>query len=115
MPGNPAYLAIDKFDCTTKQLPKVRPNDRGGMIQPPTFSVGIWMKAAMKEADTDTSKICPLDIPGLPRGTHAFGNLIEGLTKVEISNSHAKSKFQEYQDKQGNHDEVYTDGSKINE
>ena len=37
------------------------------------------------------------------------------VPKVEISSSHAKSKFQEYQDEQGNHDKVYTDGSKINE
>ena len=85
------------------------------MIRPPMATVGIWMKAAMKEAHTDTSKIRPLDIPDLPLGTHAFDpesdNLIEGVTKVEISSSHAKSKFQEYQDEQGHHDEVYTDGS----
>ena len=119
MPDNPAYLAMDKFDRSTKQLYKVRPNGRGGMIRPPTAPVGLRMKAAMKEADIDTSKISPLDIPDLPPGTHAFDpesdNLIEGVTKVEISSSHAKAKFQEYQDEQGNHDEVYTDGSKINE
>ena len=119
MPDNPAYLAMNKFDRSTKQLYKVRPNGRGGMIRPPTAPVGLRMKAAMKEADIDTSKISPLDIPDLPPGTHAFDpesdNLIEGVTKVEISSSHAKAKFQEYLDEQGNHDEVYTDGSKINE
>ena len=119
MPDNPAYLAMNKFDRSTKQLYKVRPNCRGGMTRPPTAPVGLRMKAAMKEADIDTSKISPLDIPDLPPGTHAFDpesdNLIEGVTKVEISSSHAKAKFQEYQDEQGNHDEVYTDGSKINE
>ena len=119
MPDNPAYLAMNKFDRSTKQLYKVRPNGRGGMIRPPTAPVGLRMKAAMKEADIDTSKISPLDIPDLPPGTHAFDpesdNLIEGVTKVEISSSDAKAKFQEYQDEQGNHDEVYTDGSKINE
>ena len=119
MPDNPAYLAMNKFDRSTKQLYKVRPNGRGGMIRPPTAPVGLRMKAAMKEADIDTSKISLLDIPDLPPGTHAFDpesdNLIEGVTKVEISSSHAKAKFQEYQDEQGNHDEVYTDGSKINE
>ena len=118
MPDNPAYLAMNKFDRSTKQLYKVRPNGRGGMIRPPTAPVGLRMKAAMKEADIDTSKISPLDIPDLPPGTHAFDpesdNLIEGVTKVEISSSHAKAKFQEYLDEQGNHDEVYTDGSKIN-
>ena len=93
MPDNPAYLAMNKFDRSTKQLYKVRPNGRGGMIRPPTAPVGLQMKAAMKEADIDTSKISPLDIPDLPPGTHAFDpesdNLIEGVTKVEISISHA--------------------------
>ena len=117
MPGNPAYLTMKMLGRATKQLYKVRPNGRGGMIQPPMAPVGIWMKATMKEADINTCKICPLDIPDLPPITHAFGpesnNLIEGVTKVEISSFHAK--FWECQDKQGNHDEVYTDGSKINE
>ena len=119
MPCNHAYLAMNKFICSTKQLYKARPNGRGGMIQPPTAPVGLQMKAAMKEPDIDTSKICPLDMPDLPPGTHAHDpesdNLIEGVTKNEISSSHAKAKFQEYQDEQGNHDEVYTDGAKINE
>ena len=70
------------------------------MIRPPVSPVGLRMKAAMREADIDTSKICPLDIPDLPPGTHAFDpesdNLAEGVTKVEISSSHTKSKFQEY-------------------
>ena len=111
----PCLPCNDKFDHATKQLYIVRSNGRGGMIRPPMATVGIGMKAAMKESHTDTSKIRPLDIPDLPLGTHAFDpesdNLIEGVTKVEISSSHAKSKFQEYQDEQGHHDEVYTDGS----
>ena len=119
MPGNPAYLAMNRFDRSSKQLYKARPNGRGDMIRPPTAPVGLRMKAAMKEPDIDTSKICPLDIPDPPPRTHAIDpetdNLIEGVTKNEISSSHAKAKFQEYQDEQGNHEEVYTDGSKINE
>ena len=113
----PAYLTMKMLGRATKQLYKVGPNGRGGMIQPPMAPVGIRMKATMEEADINTCKICPLDIPDLPPITHSFGpksnNLIEGVTKVEISSFHAK--FQECQDEQGNHDEVYTDGSKINE
>ena len=90
-------LAKNKFDHATKQLYKAGPNGRGGMIRPPMDLVGIRMKAAMKEADIDTGKLCSLDSPDLPPGTHAF------------------DPESEFQDEQGNHDEVYTNGSKINE
>ena len=42
-------------------------------------------------------------------------DLIEGVSKCMISRQAAQSKFNEYREAQGSHDEVYTDGSKRNE
>ena len=42
-------------------------------------------------------------------------DLIEGVSKCMISGQEAQSKFNEYREAKGSHDEVYTDGSKMNE
>ena len=42
-------------------------------------------------------------------------SLIEGVSKLMITREEAQAKFRQYQDAQGPHSEVYTDGSKINE
>ena len=118
-PDNPAHPAMNTFDHATKQLYRERPNGRGGMVRPPTAPVGLRLKKAMKDAEINTSRICTSVLPDLPPGTHGYDpendKLIEGVSKVDISSIHAKSKFLEYLDEQGNHDEVYTDGSKMEE
>ena len=52
------------------------------MIHPTVALVGIWMKAAMKEAHINTSKIRPFNIPDLPPGTHAYDPKSNNLTGV---------------------------------
>ena len=42
-------------------------------------------------------------------------DLIEGVSKCMISGQEAQAKFNEFREAQGSHDEVYTDGSKMNE
>ena len=42
-------------------------------------------------------------------------DLIEGVSKCMISRQEAQAKFNEYQEAQGSHDEVYTDGSKMDQ
>ena len=42
-------------------------------------------------------------------------DLIEGVSKCMISGQEAQAKFNEYHEARGSHDEVYTDGSKMNE
>ena len=55
----------------------------------------------------------------LPPGTHNYNpkrhNLIEGVNKCMISRPEAQAKLWEYQETLGSHDEVFTDGSKMNE
>ena len=62
----------------------------------------------------------PLITPSFPPGTHDYDpnrhNLIEGIvSKSMITRQEAQAKFNEYHETQGSHDEVYTDGSKMNE
>ena len=61
----------------------------------------------------------PLKDTKFPPGTHEYDpkkhNLIEGVSKCTITREEAQAKFREYHDAQGPHDEVYSDGSKINE
>ena len=42
-------------------------------------------------------------------------DLIEGVSKCMISGQEVQAKFNEFREAQGSHDEVYTDGSKMNE
>ena len=61
----------------------------------------------------------PLKMPSFPPGTHEYDperhSLTEGVSKVMITREEARAKFHEYHNALGPHDEVYTDGSKINE
>ena len=73
----------------------------------------------MASAEIDVELVCPLETPSSPPGTHEYDpqkhNLIEGVNKCMISTEVAQAKFNEYRETLGSHDEVYTDGSKINE
>ena len=61
----------------------------------------------------------PLRTPNFPPETHDYDpkrhDLIEGVSKCIISGQEAQAKFNKYHEAQGSHDEVYTDGSKMNE
>ena len=96
-----------------------RPNGRGGMTRPPTHPIGLKVEAAMVSAEIDAKLVCPLRIPSFPPGTHNYNpkrhNLIEGVNKCMISRPEAQTKFREYQETLGSHDEVFTDCSKMNE
>ena len=60
----------------------------------------------------------PLRTPNFPPGTHDYDpkrhDLIEGVSKCMIVGQVAQAKFNEFREAQGSHDEVYTDGSKMN-
>ena len=117
--NNPARYALHEFDQTTRDLYVPRPNGRGGMTRPPTNPIGLQVKAAMASAEIDAKLVCPLRIPAFPPGTHNYNlkrnNLMEGVNKCMISRPEAQAKFREYQETLGSHDEVFTDGSKMNE
>ena len=110
--NNPARYALHEFDQTTRDLYVPRPNGRGGMTQPPTHPIGLKVEAAMASAEIDAKLVCP-------PGTHNYNpkrhNLIEGVNKCMISRPEAQAKFREYQETLGSHDEVFTDGSEMNE
>ena len=81
--------------------------------------MGLKVEEAMTSAEIDTETVCPLKTPNFPPGTHEYDpkrhSLIEGVSKCMISREEAQAKFREFRDAQGPHDEVYTDGSKIDE
>ena len=114
---NPAHHALHEFDTTIRDLYLPRPNGRGGMTRPSTQPIGLKLEEAMTSAEIDVELVCPLRTPCFPPGTHEYDpkkhNLIEG--KCMITREEAPAKFREYHDALGSHDEVYTDGSKINE
>ena len=89
------------------------------MTQPPTRPVGLKVEAAMASAEINAELVCPLGTPSYPRGTHDYDpkthNLFEWVNKCMIFRTEAQAKFNEYHEAQGSHDEVYTDGSKMNE
>ena len=117
--NNPARYALHQFDQTARDLYVPKPNGRGGMTRPPTHPIGLKVEAAMASAEIDAKLVCPLRIPAFPPGTHNYNpkrhNLIEGVNKCMISRPEAQAKFREYQETLGSHDEVFTDGSKMNE
>ena len=86
---------------------------------PPAKPIGLQVEEAMTSAEIDIETVCPLKTPTFPPGTHEYDpkkhSLIEGVSKCMITREEAQAKFKEYRDAQGPHDEVYTDGSKINE
>ena len=89
------------------------------MTRPPAPPVGLKVEEAMTSAEINAELVCPLRTPNFPPGTHDYDpkrhNLIEGVSKWMISGQEAQAKLNEYHEAQGSHDEVYTDGSKMNE
>ena len=89
------------------------------MTRPPASPIGFKVEAAMASAEINAKLVCPLQTPNFPPRIHDYDpkkhNLIEGVRKCMISRQEAQVKFNEYRETQGSHDEVYTDGSKINE
>ena len=96
-----------------------RPNGRGGMTRPPAPPIGLKVEEAMTSAEINAELVCPLRTPNFPPGTHDYDpkrhDLIEGVSKCMISRQEAQAKFNEFREALGSHDEVYTDGSKMNE
>ena len=70
-------------------------------------------------AEITTELVCPLGTPCFLPGTDSYDpkrhDLIEGVSKCMISIQGAQAMFNEYRESQGSHDEVYTDGPKVNE
>ena len=116
---NPAHHALHEFDPTTRDLYLSKPNGKGGMSRPPTQPIGLKVEEALTSAEIDAEMVCPLKIPSFPPGTYEYDpkrhSLIEGVSKCIITREEARTKFNEYHNALGQHDEVYTDGSKINE
>ena len=116
---NPAHHALHKFDRTTRDLYAPRPNGRGCMTRPPAPPIGLKVEEAMTSAEINAELVCPLRTPNFPPGTHDYDpnrhDLIEGVSKCMISGQEARAKFNEFREAQGSHDEVFTDGSKMNE
>ena len=116
---SPAHHALHEFDQTTRDLYAPRPNRRGGMTGPPAPPIGLKIEEAMTSAEINAKLVCPLRTPNFPPGTHDYDpkrhDLIEGVSKCMISGQEAQAKFNEFREAQGSHDEVYTDGSKMNE
>ena len=117
--NSPAHHALHEFDPTIRDLYLPRPNGRGGKTRPSTQPIDLKLEETMTSAEIDIELLCPLRTPSFPPGTHEYDpkkhNLIEGVSKCMITREEAQAKFREYHDAQGPHDEVYTDGSKINE
>ena len=80
---------------------------------------GLKVEEAMTSAEINAELVCPLRTPNFPAGTHDNDpkrhDLIEGVSKCMISGQEAQAKFNEFHEAQGSHDEVYTDGPKMNE
>ena len=114
-----AHHALHELDRITRDLYAPRPNGRGGTTRPTTPPVGLKVEEAMTSAEINAELVYPLRTPNFPRGTHDYDpkrrDLIEGVSKCMISRQEAQAKFDEYREAQGSHDEVYTDGSKMNE
>ena len=89
------------------------------MTRPPAPAIGIKVEAAMASAEINAELVCSLGTPSFPPGTHDYDpkrhDLIEGVSKCMISRKEAQAKFDEYHEAQRSHDEVYTEGSKMNE
>ena len=115
---NPAHHALHELDRTTRDLYAPRLNGRGGMTRPAAPPIGPRVEEAMTSAEINAELVCPLRTPNFPPGTHDYDpkrhDLIEGVSKCMISGQEAQAKFNEYRETQVSHDEVYTDGSKMN-
>ena len=89
------------------------------MTRPPAKPIGLKVEEAMTSAEIDIETVCPLKTPTFPPGTHEYDpkrhNLIEEVSICMITREEDQAKFREYRDAQGLHDEVYTDGSRMDE
>ena len=116
---NPAHHALHEFDRTTRYLYAPRPNGRRGMTRTPAPPIGLKVEEAMTSAEINAELVFLLRTPNFPPGTHDYGpkrhDLIEGVSKCMISRLEAQAKFNEFREAQGSHDEVFADGSKMNE
>ena len=116
---NPAHHALHEFDPTIIDLYLPGPNGWWGMTRPSTQPICLKLEETMTSAEIDVELVCPLTTPSFPPGTHEYDikkhNLIEGVSKCMTTREEAQATFREYHDAQGPHDEVNTDGSKINE
>ena len=116
---NLAHHALHVFDQTTRDLYAPRPNGRGGMTRPPAAPIGLKVEEVMTSAEINAELVCPQRTPNSPPGTHDYDpkrhDFIEGVSICMISGQEAQAKFNEFREAQGSHDEVYTDGSKMNE
>ena len=83
--NNLAHHAIHEFDPVTRDLP--RPNERGGMTQPPTQPLVLKLEEAMTSSDIDVESVCSLRTQSFPPGGHEYdpkkNNLIEGVSKFD--------------------------------
>ena len=81
--------------------------------------IGEEAEEAMTSAENIAELVYFLRTPSFPQGTHDYDpkrhELLEGVSKYMISRQRTQAKFNEYHELQGSHDEVYTDGSKMNE
>ena len=102
----------------TRDLYAPRPNGTRGMTRPPAPPVALKVEEAMISEEINAELVCPMRTPNFPPGTHGYNpkrhDLIEGVSECMISRQEAQSKFNEYREAQGSHDEVHTDGSKMN-
>ena len=116
---NPAHHALREFYPTTRDLYLSKPNGKCGMTRPLTQPVGLKVDEALISAEIDAEMVCPSKMPSFPPWTHEYDperhSLIGGVSKFMITREEAPAKFHEYHNALGPHDEVYTDGSKINE
>ena len=108
-----AAILIKNFTASLHSLTR-------GMTRPPAPPIGLKVEEAMTSAEIDAELLCPLRTPNFPPGTHDYDpkghDRIEGVSECMISGKEAQAaKFNEFREAQGSHDEVYTDGSKMNE
>ena len=89
------------------------------MTLPLAPPIGLKVEAVMASAEINAELVCPLRTPNFPPEAHDDDPkkhyFIEGVSKRIISRQEAQDNFNEYHETQGSCDEVYTDGSKINE
>ena len=111
--------SLNEFDPIPRDMYLHRPNRIGGMTGRPAQPIGLKIEVSMTSVGIDVETVCPLKTQTFAPGTHEHDptrhSLIEGVSKCMITRDKAQAKFREYRDAQGPHDEVYTDGSKINE
>ena len=96
-----------------------RPNERGGMAWSLTHPVGLKVEEAMASAEINAKLVCPLRSPKFLPGTHEYNlkrhSPIEHVSKCMFTRDEAHSKFNKYHSAQGPNDDVYTNGSPIDE